>query len=111
LATIDKRVRACFFVSGFAEQKPDDIEPFKTLNRPFVEGKINWGKVIKNSKTFICLHGDDDPYVPVDFAQNFAVLIDAKDIILIPKGGHLNKEFGYTEFPLLIKTIKKELKI
>ena len=40
LAAINKKIKAAFFVSPFAEQI-DSEEPFKSLIQPFADGKIN----------------------------------------------------------------------
>jgi predicted alpha/beta hydrolase family esterase len=110
LGSIDKRIRAAFFVSPFAEQI-DDTEPFKSLIQPFANGKVNWGEAKKNCKDIICFIGDNDPYVSMDVAKRFVKFSGAKKLVIVPNGGHLNSEFGYVTFPLLLETIKKELKL
>jgi uncharacterized protein len=110
LGNIDKKIKAAFFVSPFAEQI-DNEEPFKSLIQPFVEGKVNWDKVKENCKDIICFLGDNDPYVSLEVANRFVDLCGGKQLIIIPKGGHLNEESGYTTFPLLLEEIRKELNI
>jgi predicted alpha/beta hydrolase family esterase len=50
------------------------------------------------------LAGDNDPYVPssqgLEIATNLGVVLDQ-----IPGGGHLNAEFGFTEFPYLWQSL------
>lgn len=110
LASIDKKVRACFFVAGAAEMH-NPPEPYKSLNTPFFEKPLDWKKVKANCGSIICFGGDNDPYVSLPLAKKFSELCGAKEFIVISGGGHLNGEFGYTEFPLLLETIKKELVI
>lgn len=111
LETIDEKVRACFFVSGFAEM-PDSIgEPYTTLNKTFIEKGADWEKVKKNCKEIICFSGDNDPYIPLEMQKHFSILCGAKEIVVIPNGGHLSERFGYTTFPLLLKKIIEELKV
>lgn len=110
LASINKKIKASFFISAFAEQI-DSEEPFKSLIQPFADGKVDWDKVKENCKDIVCFVGDNDPYVSLEVAKRFVNLSGAKQLIIVPKGGHLNEDFGYTTFPLLLETIRKELKI
>ena len=106
LETITKKIKACFFVCGFANIPQDEIEPYKKLNGPFIEKGVDWKKVKANCFTFYCFVGDNDPYISFDTLKKFSTLCAAKEFVIIPKGGHLNEEFGYTKFPLLLKKIK-----
>lgn len=110
LACSDIKVKYAFFVAPFAEQI-DSEEPYKSLIQPFVDGKINWDKVRENCKNIICFIGDNDPYVSLDVAKRFVKLSGAKQLIIVPNGGHLNEEFGYKTFPLLLENIRKKLNI
>ncbi|MEK7091128.1 MAG: alpha/beta hydrolase [Patescibacteria group bacterium] len=103
LATINKQVRACFFVSGFANKLPLQ-EPYPTLNDPFSDKPIDWDKVRQNCGKFVCLAGDNDPYVPLDIARDFAEKLSA-EFIVIPGGGHLSTKAGFTQFPQLLENI------
>lgn len=110
LETINEKVRACFFVSGFADMSKDIIEPFASLNKIFIEKGADWEKVKKNCDDIICLAGDNDPYIPLEMQRQFSILCGAKEFVVIPNGGHLNKEFGFTTFPLLLNKIESVLK-
>ena len=110
LGSINKKIRAAFFVSGFTDYV-DELEPYRTVNPRFFDKNFNWEKLKKNCPKIICFAGDNDPYLPQDVLRRFAKLCGAKKFIIIPNGGHLNEESGYTTFPLLLKTIKGELKI
>lgn len=110
LGEIEAKIRAAFFVSPFAQQI-DNKEPFKSLIQPFADGKVNWAKVKENCKDIICFVGDNDPYVSIGVAKKFVALCAAKQLIIVPNGGHLNEEFGFKSFPLLLETIKEELSI
>ena len=108
LASIDRKIKACFFVAGFAHRLKVP-EPYPTLNNPFIDKPIDWNKVKGNCETFICFASDNDPYVPVPTAKKFSSLCGAKSFIVVPKGGHLTEKYGFKEFPLLLETIKKEM--
>lgn len=110
LGSINKSIRAAFFISPFAEQI-DNEEPFKSLIQPFADGKVDWQKVRMNCSDITCFVGDNDPYVSLSVAKRFAKLVKSKKLIIVPKGGHLNEEFGYTSFPLLLGVIKKNLSL
>lgn len=53
----------------------------------------------------VLFHGDNDPYVPLLQAQHIAARLNVP-LSIIRNGGHLNAEFGYTQFPDLIDVIK-----
>ena len=105
LQTIPSPIKACFFICGFAQNLPMDEEPYVTLNTPFIQIPIDWAKVRANCSKFICFAGDNDPYVPVSISQDFAQKLGAK-LIMIPGGGHLNADSGYTQFPQLLNSIE-----
>lgn len=108
LASIDKKINACFFVAGFAK-KLNIGEPYPTLNNPFVDKPIDWNTVKTNCSKIICFAGNNDQYVPLKVAKEFSELCGAKEFIVVPAGGHFTEKTGYKEFPLLLETIEKEL--
>lgn len=79
-------------------------EEYDALNHSFIEPNFNW-QTIKNSGTsFTLIHGDNDPYVPLNQPEAIA---DALDITLhmMKDGGHLNAESGFTDFPEILDFI------
>ena len=44
----------------------------------------------------VCIYSDNDPYVPINEAENFANMISAKKV-LIEQAGHFNEKSGYKE--------------
>ena len=111
LETIDKKIGACFFVSGFAKMSEKDLGEYNLLNEPFIKKGVDWNKVKENCGEIVCFAGDNDPYIPFEILEEFPKLCGAKKLIVVPNGGHLNSEFGYTTFPLLLKTIREKLGI
>lgn len=109
LESINRKIRAAFFVSPFAEQI-DSEEPFKSLIQPFVDRSVDWERVKTNCAEIICFVGDNDPYVSLQVAKKFSNLCGAKELVVVPGGGHLNSESGYVKFPLLLEKIKEMLK-
>jgi uncharacterized protein len=104
LASIDTPIRACFFVSGFAQEFPI-VEPYFTLNSPFFTFSVDWNKVKANCPHFTCFMGDNDPYVPQSALFDFASKLGV-DSIVIPDGGHLSSKSGFTQFTQLLAQIQ-----
>lgn len=52
----------------------------------------------------VCFYSDNDPYVKYEAEKEFADTI-TENQIMIPGGGHLNSESGYTEFTELLQYI------
>lgn len=108
LSTINTSIHRCFFVAGFSDPYDLNIEPFQTVNPPFLKLNLDWAKVRTNCSKFICIAGDDDPYVPQDILQKFANHLHTK-LILVPGGKHLSASGGYTQFPQLLRLITSNL--
>lgn len=107
LQTRTSPVKACFFASGFAQRlSPDDT--YSPLNDPFDDLSADWAKVRQNCQKFICFAGDNDPYVPMDIARDFADKLKA-EFIVVKNGGHLNADSGFIRFPVLLNTIQTML--
>lgn len=64
----------------------------------------NLKDIKKYCDDIICFYSDNDPYVKFEAEKEFANTITDKQI-LIPNGGHLNSESGYTEFKELLQYI------
>lgn len=102
LERIEKPVRASFFVAGFIGYL--GIEKFDLLNSTFVEGEYDWNLIQSNAGKAVCFSGSDDPYVPIEQGIEIARNLKVAPRI-IEGGGHLNAEFGYHTFPLLLEEL------
>lgn len=111
LETITKKIKACFFISGFARMPVGKMELIYLLNAPFINKGVIWKKVKKCCGEIICFAGDNDPYIPLNMLKEFSDLCSAQEFVIVPGGGHLNAEFGYLKFPLLFEKIRSTLKI
>lgn len=102
LDVVKEPVAHAVLVSSFIDRMGNN--EYDELNRTFIEHDFNWNKIKKNAKKITMFHGDNDPYVPLVFAQKIAdnlnVVID-----VIKDGGHLNAESGYTEFHELLRVL------
>ena len=104
LSLLEKyQCKICFFVSGFLALLGN--EEFDVVNKTFVIKPFDWNEIKENCSEFVLYHGENDPYVPLEFAKDFASKIGV-ELEIIPDGGHLNEEAGYTKFPVLLEKIK-----
>jgi predicted alpha/beta hydrolase family esterase len=87
------------FVAGLLDKI--GIAEYDQLNSSFIETSYDWGTIYKNAGRVVCLSGEGDPYVPALQGEQLAANLCVKNRI-VPRGGHLNAEFGYTSFPELL---------
>ncbi|MCK4327286.1 MAG: alpha/beta hydrolase [Candidatus Diapherotrites archaeon] len=92
----------CFFVAPFYG-KTGDAE-IDELNSSFM-GAIDWEKVASASH-YTCYYSDNDPYVPVETALDFAKRLNA-EAKMVKGAGHFSAATGYTEFPMLLEDLLK----
>ena len=103
LEVMQEPVAKSIFVSGFVGKLGDDF--FDTLNETFVNKDFDWKTIRKNSGKITLLQGSNDPYVPILAAQKLSEGLETP-LTMILDGGHLNAEFGYTEFPEILELLK-----
>jgi len=60
----------------------------------------------RHAAKMLFVHGDDDPYVPLDHARYLAEQTDG-ELIVLPGQGHFNleKSAEYRRFPVLLGLI------
>jgi predicted alpha/beta hydrolase family esterase len=92
------------FVAGFL--RPIGIAEYDQLNSTFIETPYDWVSIQRNAGSVVCLSGEEDPYVPAEQGEELAAKLGVKNHI-IPHGGHLNAEFGYTSFQVLLDLLTK----
>lgn len=80
------------------------IAQFDELNQDFFYPTYDWEAVIRGAYRITCFAGENDPYVPLDQPTRIAKALNA-ELITVKKGGHLNAEAGYVEFPALLNKI------
>ena len=103
LENIDKKIKACFFVSGFLGLLNN--RDFDTINKTFVNKEFNWDKIKNNCCNFTLYHSDNDPYVSIEKAKELSNKLNSK-LNIIKNAGHFNEKAGYTKFDILLKDIK-----
>lgn len=94
LETLDRPIKAAFLVSGFVGELGPMFDPFvgSISIREF-----NWDKIIKNCKNFVLFASDNDPFVPLEKAEELKEKLDA-ELVIIPDAEHLNAGSGYFSF-------------
>jgi len=98
---MDSPIKALISVSGFSKDYGAE------LNSYFLkEKKVDFGKVNQNLGKAFVFYGDNDPYVPQKILKSLADKLGVVPKIL-PKGGHLNTDAGYTTFPELLEIIER----
>ena len=94
-------IKKLITVSGFNHIK---FEEDNSLYDSFYIDSKELKTVEKYCYERICIYSDNDPYVPINEAENFANMINAKKL-LIEQAGHFNEKSGYTEFKELLNYI------
>jgi predicted alpha/beta hydrolase family esterase len=93
-------LRSLISVSGFA------VDYGSELNSYFMQARtIDFKSVNAHLGHAQVFFGDDDPYVTQSALQSLADNLHVKPHI-INKGGHLNSESGFMQFPVLLKAVQ-----
>jgi len=82
-----------------------DVPQFDAVNKTFYQEHFDFDSLRKLVKKSYVLYGTEDPYVPEEQPKLFAEKMNSK-LIVIPHGGHLNTEAGFTTFPELLAVCK-----
>jgi len=92
-------VAGSIFVAGFRALlgNPD----FDEINSTFVEEPLDFQRVGNRGGTVIAYVSENDPYVPLKDALEFAENVGAR-IVRVPNAGHFNAAAGYSEFPSVL---------
>lgn len=102
LNRIRAAVKATFLVGGFI--RPNGSPKYDALNSTFFNPNLDWATIRRNSGKVFVYCGDNDPYVPLENGIELASCLGVKPSI-VPGGGHLNGESGYTRFDELLKDL------
>jgi len=106
LERIDSPIKGAFFVSGFTKLLGN--ETFDSINKTFVDKDFNWDKIRNNCKHFSVYHSNNDPYVPIECANELSEKLGV-NLTIIENAGHFNKDSGYIKFEKLLEEIKGTL--
>lgn len=101
------KLDCAIFVSPFLRPLGKDWQ-FDLVNKIFYKTNFNFVNLKKLIPTSYVLYSDNDPYVDKQNSIGFAKHMRSS-VILIKNAGHLNKESGFTNFPLLLELCKTRL--
>jgi len=94
----NKMINGAIFAAGFPQSVGiDEIENF-------FDTPVNFSAIKNKAKRFIVFASDNDPYVPHENAKILERELEG-ELVMVPNGGHLNTDDGFTEFPLLLEKI------
>jgi len=96
--SINDIIGGSVLVAGFS-----DNLGYKELNSFFTE-PIIWNNIRSKCKETIAIHSDDDPYVPLKYADIFEKKLGAK-IIIEHNMKHFSGDDGITELPIVLQSI------
>jgi len=96
-------IKAAVLVAPFVREL--GIRQFDAINSSFYR-EFDWKKIRKNCSRFVVLHADNDPYVPLDRAEEVARALHVK-VEIVPGAGHFNAKAGFTSFPLLLERLRQ----
>lgn len=95
----NNKVKALVSVSGFASDYGLELNSYFLLAK-----NIDFTKVHTKLEHAFVFYGDNDPYVPQNILAELATKLGVNQMV-IPMGGHLNANAGFTTFPILLRTI------
>jgi len=104
-------VDAAIFVSPFLDLKREDKWwQIHLVNDSFYKTDFDFAKLRKQIGCSYVLYSENDPYVPVKRALEFAEKMGSSTIPVMG-GQHLNAEVNLNEFPLVLELCKSRIKL
>lgn len=77
----------------------------------FFTTPFDWKKIQKNCKKFILIFSDNDPFIKTETGPYFQDQLNSEDspaeLFMLSNAGHLMKNDGYEQFPMVLELIKK----
>ncbi|MEK7579288.1 MAG: YqiA/YcfP family alpha/beta fold hydrolase [Patescibacteria group bacterium] len=93
-------VRGAMLISGRCEKGGDP----KIHN--FFEKPFDYNSIQSKVKSFLIIHGDNDPYVPFDNAETLSKELGGT-LLAISNGEHLNSESGWLSLPQCLEPLMR----
>ncbi len=95
------KAKATFLVSGFSGHL--EAEGERNLD-DFANRDFNWEKIKQNCNCFYVIHSDNDPYIPLERAEELARKLGI-NVTLVNGGEHFQAQSGFKTFDLLLRKI------
>lgn len=90
-------VAGLFLAAGFVGAL--GLTDYDTINHSFFVAPFDWAAIReRKGRISRCWAGENDPYVPLSRSQDIATCLEAS-LEVVPDGGHLHSESGFTSFP------------
>lgn len=103
LEQLDGSIEGAVLVSGrFGKPKSDVLHSF-------YDQALDFDKIKTSSKSFVVIHGDNDPNVPYENGKLLAGNLGC-ELITIPNGGHLGGKAQCFELPEALKALNDMMK-
>jgi len=100
-----QKVGGAIFVAGFLRPLTGlKSEEETQIGREWTETPLGLEKVRSRLKRSVAIFSDNDPWVPVENAEDFKEKLGSEVIIQRGKG-HFNEEFGFTELPIVLEKL------
>jgi len=91
----DLNIEAAYLVSAWTGLLPD--EQFNEWNSTFQDQEFDFGKIMSSVGEIHQFHSEDDPYVPLEMAEELAENLSS-NLHLKTDAGHFNADSGYIKF-------------
>jgi len=102
----NEKVGGAIFVAGWFTLSNIDGEEDRLVSSPWLNLPIDFEKIKKHTKKFICIFSDNDPYVPAENWDMFSKNLGA-EIIIEKNKGHFSDEDGVKELPVALDAVLK----
>ncbi|MEK6907157.1 MAG: alpha/beta hydrolase, partial [Nanoarchaeota archaeon] len=76
----------------------------KKIAKPWLKNDINFNKIKRNTKKFVAIFSDNDPFVSLDNAKTFRNKLNAK-IIIEHNQGHFDPSSNVRKLPSALKSL------
>ena len=101
----EQKIGGAIFVAGFLRPLTGlTTDAEKEIGREWTETPFNSEKVRSYLKRSVALFSDNDPWVPVENAEEFKEKLGSEVIVEHDKG-HFNEEAGFKELPIVLKKV------
>ena len=104
LEKINKKIGGCILVAGFFDLKNLETVEVKKIAKPWLKNDINFNKIKRNTKKFVAIFSDNDPFVSLDNAKTFRNKLNAK-IIIEHNQGHFDPSSNVRKLPSALKSL------
>lgn len=96
------KIEGALLVSGFTS----DVGIKEIVS--FVEAPFDFATIKKKAGRFAVIHGSEDDYVPLEFAESLARDLGV-ELTVIPGAGHFTGSEGWKQFPLALEALRHML--